>query len=314
MEDKNIQNDPGRSKLLMSILLKEIVFLVIVPAIIIISSHIIVRVSESSPTIPISAECQRVIVPAYFYPGDIWDRAISTLSKGDIAIFNPASGAGKEVNKDYSEMIRKAKRKDLDLLGYVYVDYNKRDIDSVKAEIDNYFDWYGVSSIFLDGVSSDKDDIVYYSDLYSYIRSRGGRTVLNPGTIPDEEYMAAADQVIVTEGKYADYPKREFPEWISRYPSDKFAHLIYETPKESLSQAISSAKSRNAGYIYITDDGGSNAWDTLPTYWQEELSLKCPGYKKTDDVSIGARVVSGARYVVASWEDLTESAGNILRR
>lgn len=310
MEYKNIQDDPGRSRLLTGILLKEIVFLIIVPAIIIASCYFIVSRNGIAPADPISAACQGAIVPAYFYPGDIWDQAISTLSKGEAAIFNPASGAGKEVNKDYSEMIREANKKDFSLLGYVYVEYNKRDIGSVKSEIDNYFNWYGVSSIFLDGVSSDKDDIAYYSDLYSYIKSRGGRAVLNPGTVPDEEYINVADQVIITEGKYADYPAREFPEWIFRYSADKFAHLIYETPRESLSQAIASAKSRNAGYIYITDDGGQNAWDTLPTYWREELDLKCPGYKKTDDTG----VVSAARYVVASWEDLMESVGGIFRK
>ena len=30
---------------------------------------------------------------------------------------------------------------------------------------------------------------------------------------------------------------------------------------------------RNAGYIYVTDDSGSNPWDRLPWYWEAEVVL-----------------------------------------
>ena len=29
----------------------------------------------------------------------------------------------------------------------------------------------------------------------------------------------------------------------------------------------------NAGYIYITNDQLPNPWDTLPSYWAQEVSL-----------------------------------------
>ena len=33
------------------------------------------------------------------------------------------------------------------------------------------------------------------------------------------------------------------------------------------------AVKRNAGYVYVTDDRGSNPWDTLPSYWTAEVDL-----------------------------------------
>src|ERR1051326_8941561 len=32
------------------------------------------------------------------------------------------------------------------------------------------------------------------------------------------------------------------------------------------------AAARNAGWIYVTDDSGSNPWDTLPSYWTNEVN------------------------------------------
>ena len=33
------------------------------------------------------------------------------------------------------------------------------------------------------------------------------------------------------------------------------------------------AVKRNAGYVYVTDDRGSNPWDTLASYWNAEVDL-----------------------------------------
>ncbi|MDD4930949.1 MAG: spherulation-specific family 4 protein [Candidatus Colwellbacteria bacterium] len=265
-----------------------IVSLVIIPTL----SISMVSAAEFS-----SAECQSAIIPAYFYPGSEWDRTLKSLNKEETAIFNPASGAGKKVNPDYVKLTDQASARGADLAGYVYVEYGKRDIDSVRAEIDNYYDWYKTSSIFIDGASSDKEDIAYYEYLADYIREKGGKVILNPGTVPDEEYMSIVDLVIVTEGKYADYINREFPEWMSKYPASKFGHLVYEVPEDSLSKALELSKKRNAGFIYLTDDGGGNPWDKLPTYWQEELRTKCPTY----NYGVSSQIRADIQTKAAEW-------------
>jgi hypothetical protein len=62
--------------------------------------------------------------------------------------------------------------------------------------------------------------------------------------------------------------------WEYKYPADKFWHLIHNTSSSNLAKAISRAKSRNAGWIYVTPDKMPNPWDTLPTgsYWTNELN------------------------------------------
>ena len=225
--------------------------------------------------------CQSTIVPAYFYPGETWNELKSYKGITRVAIFNPASGSGKEANPDYVNLL-KDKSDEVLIPGYVWAEYGKRDINLVKSEIDNYFNWYGTKDIFIDGVTTGSDNLLYFKDLYDYIKTRGGTVILNPGTVPDEEYVKIADMIIMTEGKYADYVNKKFPEWVSKYPATKFGHLVYDTPKDSLAKAMSLSKERNAGYVYVTDDGGDNPWDTLPSYWQEETSLICSTAQKVE--------------------------------
>ncbi len=240
-------------------------------------------VSAQVSVAPLETECQSVIVPAYFYPGETWDELNSLKGIKKIGIYNPASGSGKEINTDYVDLLKEST--DIMLPGYVYVNYGRRDSSLVKAEIDNYFNWYGTKDIFLDGISSGKEDIAYFKEISDYIKQKGGTVIFNPGLVPDEEYVSIADIIVVTEGKYENYKDKKFADWVYKYPASKFAHLVYDTPKESFENAISLSKERNAGYVYITDDNGDNPWDTLPTYWDEEVNKLCVTATTPDTVS-----------------------------
>lgn len=174
----------------------------------------------------------------------------------------------------------------------------------MKTDIDRYYNWYGTVDVFLDEASTDSTDITLYRDYYTYIKNRGGRVMLNPGTVPDQGYMTVSDQIMIFEDNYSAYASASFPVWISAYPASRFVHLVYQTPQNSLSTAISLAKQRNAGFIYITDDVLDNPWDTLLPYWQTEVNLKCQGTvptatpgRKTGDAN-GDGKVDGMDYVV----------------
>ena len=62
--------------------------------------------------------------------------------------------------------------------------------------------------------------------------------------------------------------------------------LIYHTSKTTtdMQAAVTKGKKSNAGYMYITDDEMPNPYDTLPTYYQQEVAalaatatgLTCP--------------------------------------
>ena len=241
-------------------------------------------INVTPTTVPTTiVSCQQAAIPAYFYPsypiaaGSNWDLVTSTLKPGEVLLVNPSDGSGTTKNSAYAQMIATTANKGLVNMGYVYTEYGTRSLSTVKTEIDNYFNWYGVKSIFLDEASTDVVKLTYYQDLYNYIKSRGGQVMINPGTIPAESYVTVADQIIVFEDVYPNYAKVIFPSWIFKYPSTKFVHLVHSTPSENLAAAIAKSKQNNAGYIYVTDDVMSNPWDKMPSYWSTEVSLKCPG-------------------------------------
>jgi hypothetical protein len=61
---------------------------------------------------------------------------------------------------------------------------------------------------------------------------------------------------------------------VKKYPEPQFAHLTYAVAgAERMTNFVQLAVQRHAGFIYVTDDGGSNPWDTLPSYWEAEVGL-----------------------------------------
>jgi hypothetical protein len=187
-------------------------------------------------------------------------------------IMNPSNGPGSSSDPDYVDAVADAQVEGIKVLGYVYTLYTSRDINEVKSEIDDYMTWYGVDGIFLDEVSNDGADLAYYEDLASYIRSKSGPFIMiNPGTVPDEQYMDVADVVIVFENIYSEYTTRTFPAWMDSYSRTRFMHLVYDTPEADFQNAWSLAMGHNVGYVYITDDAAPNPWDTLPSYWDSEV-------------------------------------------
>ena len=100
---------------------------------------------------------------------------------------------------------------------------------------------------------------------------------LNPGLYPDQRYMAIASVVMAFEGPYSSYSRLRVPRWVGRYPAAKFAHTIYATPGSRLASAISLARSRHAGWVFVTDHSGANPYDGLPGFWSREQATVAQG-------------------------------------
>jgi hypothetical protein len=49
--------------------------------------------------------------------------------------------------------------------------------------------------------------------------------------------------------------------------------LVHTAPADvdSMRLHIDRAVARNIGYVYVTDDVLNNPWNTLPTYWTDEV-------------------------------------------
>lgn len=221
-----------------------------------------------------AAVCQKMFIPAYFYPGPLWDQATAGAPTVGTMIMNPASGPGASSNSDYVAAVNKALAAGVKVIGYVHTSYGLRDAAVVKSEIDAYKAWYGVSGIFLDEVASDAALLPYYQDLADYIRATPGTFVaLNPGTIPAQGYMSVGDTVVVFEGTYNTYKTWSAPVWAAQYPASKFVHLVHATAGSTkMKYVINWSRNRLAGNVYITHDLLPNPWDMLPSYWSSELT------------------------------------------
>ncbi len=229
-----------------------------------------------------SGVCQKIIVPAYFYPNPttVWDLGISGKPNTAIMIANPLNGPGSGGDSSYVNIISRARQNGVKPAGYVATGYTARGLSTIEADIDKWRTSYGITDIFLDEVTADAGHIPFYSTLYNYIKSKAADAtiIINPGASVDEGYVNVADIISNFEGTFTSYQTARFPAWTLSYPASKFLHLIYNVPTSVDMQTILSlSKSRNAGYVYITNDNIPNPWDTLPPYWTTEVRSVCSG-------------------------------------
>ncbi len=219
--------------------------------------------------------CQKVFVPAYFDAGG-WPQAASGKHAPSVMILNPATGigAGTAPNPAYQSVVRQMQAKGTMVLGYSSTADGLRPVAQIEADVRNYRAWYGVRGIFLDSVNGTSGELPYYEQLASYIhRTIPGSSVwINPGIYPERQYMSVGDVVMVFEGTYAQYRNVQVPGWARGFSADRFANTVYAAfSSTQANSAISLARSRNAGYVYVTNLSGSNPYDGLPSYWPSEM-------------------------------------------
>ncbi|MGP8006924.1 MAG: spherulation-specific family 4 protein [Acidimicrobiales bacterium] len=171
-------------------------------------------------------------------------------------------------------------------------------LPQAEADINAWYQFYGpdIDGIFFDegtnqcGPTPSSDEYAdEYAALTAYVKQAhpGATTVINPGTAVPQCYENAADVLVTFEGSYGDYTGDPVSaaeayqplSWSSTDPN-KFWHIVYGTATQAqMEQVISLSKSRNAGYIYVTDAVPANPYDTLPpaAYWADEQQQSLPG-------------------------------------
>jgi hypothetical protein len=221
-----------------------------------------------------------ILVPAYFDPpGGFWNELNFAATRVPlVAIMNPNSGPGTKQNPDYVAAVNSLRAAGGRVIGYVSTSYAARDTNTVKADIARYFGFYSVDGIFLDEMTNDAitSHLNYYAVLYQYIQKQGTNLLVvgNPGINTQETYLTrpAAD-VLVTFESNAGYPALVVDRWVTNHLARQFSHLPYNAPSAAtMTNYIILAASRNAGWIYVTEDTLPNPWDTLPAYWTNEVN------------------------------------------
>ena len=223
-----------------------------------------------------------VLVPAYFYPaqGSAWDSLNLAAQRVPlIAIMNPNNGPSSSLNADYSRAVTTLRNAGGLVIGYVYSSYTMRAVAEVKADIDRYHSFYTIDGIFVDEMTNDSDSarLAYYEELYRYIKIKRPSYLVvgNPGINTTANYLLrpAADALVTFESNagYAQY----VPDlWTQTRPAIAFSHLCYAVASAAtMTNYVQLGVTRNAGYLYVTDDSGSNPWDRLPAYWETEVAF-----------------------------------------
>ena len=226
----------------------------------------------------VSASQLGIMVPAYFTPGSKWDAMDYAASRVPlIAIMNPNNGPGTSKSSSYVTALANLHAAGGKVTGYVYSSYAARPIADVEADIDTYLAWYDVDGFFVDEMENDSDPthIAYYASLYQYIKSKGAQYSVtgNPGSNTQEAYLSTptADCLMNFENSSNNYVNFTPSSWVKKYPATDFVHLPYGVGgTAALSNNVSLATNRNAGWIYVSD---LTIYSALPTYWTNEVNL-----------------------------------------
>lgn len=229
---------------------------------------------QTSGVISTSQPCLRLAVPSYFRPGPSWAAMLELPSPPALAVLNPASGAGAAPDAAYAQASEAARARGIAVLGYVRTRYGARPAAEVLDEVARYRSWYAVDGVFVDEVTAGAEGVDYYAGLVAAMRAGGGtEIVLNPGTVPEEPYMALGDRVVVFEGTADDYASFSAPSWARRYAPRRFWSIVYAVgDPEQQARAVARARAHGVGLLWMTDDADANPYDSFPA-----IPLRVPG-------------------------------------
>jgi hypothetical protein len=234
------------------------------------------------PRKPTRCHAQRAFVPAFFYASGIWQQAADTKPVPSYMILDiSGTGAGSGPVAHFQSVVKRERAAGVMILGYSSTGYGGRPAAQVEADVRHYRAWYGVTDIFLDEVRGIGSQLPYYRELARYIHAAdpGSSIWINPGDYPDPSYMSVSNVVMAFEGPYTAYHDVIVPSWAFDYNPDRFANTIYATRGSQVASALSLSRSRNAGYVYVTDGTGGNPYSGLPSYWSTEdsdITQGCP--------------------------------------
>ena len=256
------------------------------------------------------AERTGMIVPAYQYPtlGTLWGDCAAAASRVTlVAIMNPANGPGVAVDANYSAASASVRSAGGRVIGYVATFQAGIPLENALSEVDRYRAWYALDGIFLDGMAHDSDPahLAWYVALRDSIRAREPTWLVvgGPGSNTPPGYLAAADILAIFESDGATYSGWEPDAWVASYPPSRFLHLVHSLPTaDGMRQAVDRARSRRAGWVYVTHDVLPNPWDEKPAFWDDMVAA----LENTQAVAVGAPAAAALRLRV--WPNPTVGA------
>ena len=154
----------------------------------------------------------KLLVPAYFYPAGPglkhWEQLIDAAAHVPIvAVANPGSGPGEDLNPDYRTVVGRASRRGVTVIGYIGTNYAHRPRLEVEADVDRWIRFYPeIQGIFFDAQASDVGHVDDYAILREFVRKKINRAlvVTNPGTLCAKNTRPARPR---TSSAYSNPPR-----------------------------------------------------------------------------------------------------------
>src|SRR3989475_2432669 len=188
-----------------------------------------------------------------------------------IAMINPNSGPGTSYDSNFNTGINNMRASGIIVLGYIGTKYCAMSIATAEGQIDTYHSFYKLDGFLFDEMKNTPGCESYYSTLTNYAKSTYGDTLIigNPGTSTIQSYVGTVDNIIIYESQglpsISTLQSRTFGLQKSGFCFD--AYGIGNLDPNYVAQA-----SQYLGCMQITDDSGSNPYDTLPTYLSSEIA------------------------------------------
>jgi hypothetical protein len=187
-------------------------------------------------------------------------------------IINVHNGPGEIADATYLPVIEALRAAGIRTIGYVDTNYGLREPAEIGKEVRTYRDRYGLEGVFMDQVSNGLDQLDHYAQCVVAARTAGAPfVVLNAGSEPHPGYVDLANVTVTFEGPWAEYATLRTPEWVHRYPSSRFCHLVHSLPRSRFGEGVALAAQRHVGGVFLTDGRGSNPWDRIPPRLITEL-------------------------------------------
>lgn len=224
-----------------------------------------------------------VYVPLYKYPdlgnpSGLWSSVIKAKKEHPSVPFavsiNPSNGPGGSDDSRISSAISELKAAGVEhVLGYIPTMYatepSGRTMGDLKGMIDKYRAWYPeMDGLMMDTMAAGDDKVSFYKELVGYAKSKGFSFVKgNPGAKVDSAYFAVFDNISIYERFDAPSVSTLASNTLHDEGHSKslFAFTAKGVPGLDLGY-LSEAK-EYVSYLYMTNDGGTNPYNTVPPYF-----------------------------------------------
>ncbi|KAF5000932.1 hypothetical protein FGRMN_1389 [Fusarium graminum] len=236
-----------------------------------------------------------LVVPLYIYPAPgAWEPLLQAARKSPdvsfIVIVNPFNGPGVDALPDsnyQNALTQLSAFPNVQLLGYVYCGYCRRDIGDVQKDIAIYSGWnlnFRIAGIFFDEVSSADQDISSMASLSQFTRStwnqttgRTGMVVYNPGVAVGQGFYGNADLIVAFEQSEHQWQNRYLRQGVPTSPIQTRAKdiaIIHSCAGDAKSLARQVVK-MGLGGVYLTEQsgGGYTHW---PVSWFQVIDVLDP--------------------------------------